>query len=93
MVLSTNGTLCPTWSKVDTYVIDQAEFWLSGVLTSTLALLGLLSNSVAMLKIRNKLMGQSLGFKILLIGLGLAQNAYLASKFVDTFRKVSDTQS
>ena len=67
---------CPVYSEADQRLLAFFSFWIEGVLTTLVAILGILGNTVVSFIISNKEMKNS--FNLLLVSLACFDSTYVS---------------
>lgn len=71
------GLDCPIYSETDQKLLAFFSFWVEGILTSIVALLGIMGNTVVSFIISNKEMRNS--FNLLLVSLACFDSTYVST--------------
>ena len=79
--------LCPVYNKFDDLMVEKTGFWIDGVASSSVAIVGLVANTVAAYVLARPSMRNS--FNLLLVALTVIDNAYLFFTILENFRKRS----
>lgn len=79
------GLDCPIYSETDQKLLAFFSFWVEGILTSIVALLGIMGNTAVSFIISNKEMRNS--FNLLLVSLACFDSTYV-SQFCDFVRRL-----
>ena len=73
---------CPVYSESDQTLLGFFSFWIEGVLTTLVAILGILGNTVVSFIISNKEMRNS--FNLLLVSLACFDSTYVSIRIFIT---------
>ena len=76
---------CPEFSDADIRFLDGFSFWVEGVLQTTMAVFGIIGNTIASVIISRKEMRNS--FNLLLVSLACFDSTYLFGQILESFRK------
>jgi hypothetical protein len=93
--LMANGTnysdtmldLCPIYTDMENHIINEVAFWLDGVTTSIVAILGVMSNILACCILTRPKMKNS--FNLCLVALASIDTIYLLATILESCRKRS----
>ena len=75
--LHIDGLKCPIYSENDKRLLAFFSFWIEGILTSLVAVLGIFGNTIVSFIISNKEMRNS--FNLLLVSLACFDSTYVSS--------------
>jgi hypothetical protein len=68
---------CPMYSEVDKRLLDFFSFWIEGILTTAVAILGILGNTIVSVIIAQRDMRNS--FNLLLVSLACFDSTYVST--------------
>lgn len=78
---------CPGLTSEDFEHIESMDYWCTGVISSTLCIVGVLMNTILAVAILKMSRIRVHTFNLLLICLIMSDNLYLIGRFIDSFRK------
>ena len=76
---------CPELTEWDKYIVSECRFWISGVMVSSVGVLGMILNSIAIFMLSSRAANR-IFFNKLLISLLTFDSIYLLVELIETFR-------